>query len=148
MNQIAVRFLSQVDETDSKLPIITVGVHKCTLPTFWFDVDGENQYLQVLKFGIQALFNFDIYKTLHGYHLVSVRPDYDDVQFLLDCTKEIFSNSDYIRSCRKLRLRIGPKWTKDGKEVSPAPYLLLCRCANGVHVEHRTGELVIYRTNE
>lgn len=116
---------------------------------FLFEIDQDYTFENLRDFANIALpRGYDIYKTKHGYHLVGVVPNWDYCQKLLDLTKHIFPNSNYIRNCRKCFLRLTAKYDKKtGKEVSPEPELYLCRCLHG-HQEKRKGMYSIYDTSD
>ena len=62
--------------------------------------------------------------------MVQQMKHYDAVQSALWELKAIFPRSNYILNCRKLRLRISPKWVRTtGKVISPEPLLFEhCNC--------------------
>jgi len=71
--------------------------------------------------------------------------NYDVVQKLLEETHKDFPKETYILNCRRLRLRIGAKVDNAGKEIVPAPRMLMCAC-NGIHKDKRVGILEEYHT--
>lgn len=110
-------------------------------PAFYFDVDlDENLGItDLLKF-IQdhSLQDWDIYTTRGGCYVVAKDPgmSWDRVQELLDATKVgPLRSANYVRNCRELRIRMGPKFSKDRK-VSPAPVLAVCGCPGGPSRHH------------
>lgn len=128
-------------------PLSTVGIHIDRKPVFFFDFDGEYSIGDIQLWAFKHSKEFDIYKTKHGYHLVFDVDSFDTLQNLLDETKIVFPKVDYIRNCRKLRIRISPKWDNvTGKEISSAPTLLLCTCKE--HHDKRVGRLEIYATSD
>jgi len=122
-----------------------------TSPVFFFDVDTKNGYSlhDITRFiETKRLRNADVYRTKNGWHIVSETSSWDESQRLLNVTKKAFSESDYIRNCRKLRLRVSAKWDeKTGEIVNPEPTLLCCRCEDG-HKEKRLGKTEMYVTFE
>ncbi|MDA4124037.1 MAG: bifunctional DNA primase/polymerase [Thaumarchaeota archaeon] len=120
--------------------IATLGV-TWVQPTFCFDVDlneglGIDDLLQFIK--DNALTDWDIYMTQHGCYVVDREPGmtWDQVQFLLDSTKAgPLSKAGYIRNCRELRIRVGPKFSSERK-VSGPPRLVVCNCPGGSAKHH------------
>ena len=122
----------------------------CEIPVFFFDDDYYyphsfipvwNQFL--LDRDVER---WDIFQTKHGIHIVADSKNWDHCQYLLDETKAVFPKCDYIRNCRRLRLRIGPKYVEEtGEIVSKEPMLRDCNC-KGKHIEKRVGRLELYST--
>ena len=131
----------------NKIKVAAIGV-VAKSPVFFFDVDYPYSLMNVLAFkSIFKLKGCDVYATKHGYHVVSEVESWDECQKLLDSTKFVFPHADYIRNCRKLRLRLSPKWGENQVEVSPAPVLAICECY-GTHQEKRVGTIEGYNTGD
>jgi len=108
-------------------------------PVYFYDFDGLGDYSMILDFAKRHFANFDIYRTKKGFHLVAAVKSWDDLQGQLTITKKEFPETSYILNCRKLRLRISPKWGPKGDEVSPAPELALCFCPGQHHDKRKEG---------
>ena len=90
----------------------TIGVTR-RKKIFFCDIDADN---------------IDVYRTLHGFHIVS----------------ELSHAFDY----RFDRLRVAPKYDGKGKISSPAPKLIMCACPGHRHRDKRFfGKLELYATN-
>jgi hypothetical protein len=72
--------------------------------------------------------NLDVYRTQHGFHIVSRLAHAFDYKFK--------------------RLRVGSKINGRGEVANPEPRLVFCACPGGNHSEKRLdGRLEIYCTN-
>lgn len=105
-------------------------------PVYFYDFDGTS-FVTVMEWGMMEFEDFDIYKTKNGFHLVGDCSSWDEVQVKLNDTKAFFPDLRYINNCRKLRLRISPKWDKKGVPVSPEPLLEYCHCLKNKHHDKR-----------
>ena len=123
-------------------------------PVFFWDFDHTPTW-EIEDFARVYFTEYDVYESSPGrYHLVGKVGSWDTAQKLLFEAAEWFPREHYIMSCRRQRLRIGPKVIPvqgclDAYPrklvVSEAPKLLICRCLNG-HVEKRVGSIETYTT--
>lgn len=125
----------------------TTGVRPIN-PVFFFDFDKAS-LAEIIEFThkeISGYYDFDIYQTSNArYHLVAAMPTWDAVQDMLYRCKKHFPKEQYILSCRRLRLRVTAKTDRNGIEIVPAPFVMICGCKSG-HRDKRVGTLEVYET--
>lgn len=137
----------------SELRATTEGVRPLR-PVLFFDFDCTPTW-EIEDFARSYLTEWDVYESSPGrYHLVGKVDSWDRTQELLYKAAKCFPHEHYILSCRRQRLRTGPKVVtiEDPLYAYPrkvvvceAPKLLICRCLNG-HVEKRVGSIETYTT--
>ena len=137
----------------SELRATTEGVRPLR-PVFFWDFDHTPTWA-IEDFARSYLTEWDVYESSpERYHLVGKVDSWDRAQELLFKAAKWFPQEHYIMSCRRQRLRVGPKIMTDQGVldafprkivVTEAPKLLICRCLNG-HVEKRVGSIETYTT--
>jgi hypothetical protein len=116
------------------------------MPVFFLDYDKDD--VRPLVAFAEREFpgaSYDIYMTRDGFHLVAAVRSWDESQVGLDAARKTFPDITYIWNCRKVRLRISPKWGRSGRVISRVPKLFMCRCLDG-HLEKRIGRVEGYYT--
>ena len=142
-----------MSSVSSELRATTEGVRPLR-PVFFWDFDHTSPWA-IEDFARSYLTAYDVYESSPGrHHLVGKVDSWDRAQELLFKAAKWFPVENYIMSCRRQRLRIGPKIMTDQGPldafprkivVAEAPKLLICRCLNG-HVEKRVGSIETYTT--
>ena len=119
-------------------------------PIFFYDIDNYDARDEILKYAysyhtkrgllLPIPRHFQVFETKHGYHLVTTAVTWLEVKEKLKEAQDKFG-CKYTLNPREQRLRVSPKFDKNGLILSPEPYLLDTCCQMLINRIHQVGDL-------